>query len=327
MPRRSLRLREAGYYTGDRSPVVSYKENLQRVFYGKRRRRSGPHNENIVEDNHCVANDSRTADRLTVGTQVSWPCVHDSGSHQPTTNGTQGTGVKLTRLPTVCGFSAKKIGIFLLMFLLSCGFILTNLKLRVTHQELLSLKQQLDMFVPLADMIPNFALESQGARVIQHLSSQSYWPGEDPGLIWRWMFNCWCSPTAQRRVIQGDSALRPGQCWCFAGEQGHLVVSLSHPVSVTHVTLGHISKSQSPDGNIESAPREFSIYGSMSKDEAGTYLGTLVYDPDGARFQTFSLSNPDNSVFRYVKLQTETNWGNVDYTCLYSFRVHGELPP
>lgn len=37
----------------------------------------------------------------------------------------------------------------------------------------------------------------------------------------------------------------------------HLFMSLSHPVSITHVTLSHITKSQSPNGHISSAPWEF----------------------------------------------------------------------
>ncbi|KAI3365392.1 hypothetical protein L3Q82_010480, partial [Scortum barcoo] len=60
-------------------------------------------------------------------------------------------------------------------------------------------------------------------------------------------------------------------------------------------------------------------------------LGTLVYDQEGTPYQTFELpvstiKNADKAVFRYVKLKIESNWGNTDYTCLYSFRVHGELP-
>ncbi|KAA8581132.1 hypothetical protein FQN60_002713 [Etheostoma spectabile] len=123
----------------------------------------------------------------------------------------------------------------------------------------------------------------------------------------------------------GQSSLLPGQCWPFSGDQGHLSVSLSHPVSITSVTLGHITKSQSPSESIASAPRTFSIYGMRTATEEGRYLGTLVYDQDGAAFQTFKLPNPDRGVFRYVKLQIDSNWGNTDYTCLYSFRVHGKI--
>lgn len=59
---------------------------------------------------------------------------------------------------------------------------------------------------------------------------------------------------------QGHSSLHPGQSWCFSGARGHLFISLSHSVCITHVTLGHITKSQSPDRYITSAPRNFSVY-------------------------------------------------------------------
>lgn len=60
--------------------------------------------------------------------------------------------------------------------------------------------------------------------------------------------------------FQEQYPLHPGNCWCFSGSEGHLVISLAQPASVSHVTLGHISKSQSPTGNTLSAPRKFSVY-------------------------------------------------------------------
>lgn len=59
---------------------------------------------------------------------------------------------------------------------------------------------------------------------------------------------------------QAHSPLVPGDCWAFAGHHGQLVIALSHQVKLSHVTLGHISKSVSPTGTISSAPKEFSIY-------------------------------------------------------------------
>ncbi|XP_051273908.1 SUN domain-containing protein 3-like [Dicentrarchus labrax] len=193
------------------------------------------------------------------------------------------------------------------------------------QQEMQLLRQRMNTFAPLADTTPNFALESQGARVKHYLSSDSYWPQEDVGIMWNRIFYWWYSAKAQRHVIQGYSSLKPGKCWSFAGERGHLFISLSHPIFITNVTLGHITKSQCPHGYIASAPREFSIYGMRNTDEEGTFLGQQVYDQDGEAFQTFALPNPDIGVFSHVKLQIENNWGNVDHTCVYSFRVHGKL--
>lgn len=59
---------------------------------------------------------------------------------------------------------------------------------------------------------------------------------------------------------QAHSPLVPGDCWAFAGQHGQLVIALSHQIKLSHVTLGHISKSFSPTGTISSAPKEFSIF-------------------------------------------------------------------
>lgn len=62
------------------------------------------------------------------------------------------------------------------------------------------------------------------------------------------------------RLRQAHSPLVPGDCWAFAGQHGQLVIALSHQIKLSHVTLGHISKSVSPTGTISSAPKEFSIF-------------------------------------------------------------------
>lgn len=116
---------------------------------------------------------------------------------------------------------------------------------------------------------------------------------------------------------QEQTPLHPGNCWCFSGGEGHLVISLAQPAAVSHVTLGHISKSQSPTGNTSSAPRKFSVYvrktnvkllrrgdlwtqthtslflprlqGLWNTKDPGVYLGTVTYNIDGPSFQTSRL--------------------------------------
>ncbi|XP_053186611.1 SUN domain-containing protein 3-like, partial [Scomber japonicus] len=99
-----------------------------------------------------------------------------------------------------------------------------------------------------------------------------------------------------------------------------------HPVTITHVTLGHISSRQSIAGFTYSAPREFSVYGIQTVNGGTTRLGTFVYDPNGESLQTFKLPGHTMGVFRFVKLQIESNWGHPEYTCVYNFRVHGTIP-
>lgn len=59
---------------------------------------------------------------------------------------------------------------------------------------------------------------------------------------------------------QPGSPLVPGRCWPFDGDRGHLHIQLSDSITISHVTLGHIGKTQSITGYISSAPRGFSVY-------------------------------------------------------------------
>ncbi|XP_034050621.1 SUN domain-containing protein 1-like [Thalassophryne amazonica] len=193
------------------------------------------------------------------------------------------------------------------------------------QEEFQATKKLVKAVAPVADSMPNFALESQGARVLHHRSSATLGP-QSHKRMWEMFQNHWDPHTKQQHVIEGKSSLYPGDCWAFAGEVGHLFIALSHPVHITHVTLGHITRSQSLIGDIPSAPRQFSIYGMRTQDEKGTHLGRFVYDRNGESFQTFDLPEPSKDhIIRYVKLQIEENWGNIDFTCLYDFRVHGKL--
>lgn len=181
-----------------------------------------------------------------------------------------------------------------------------------------------------------------GAKIIHGSSSETYLPTENSGIlsgITSFLF----SSNLRRVVIQvrrsltfhhlqlepkvlnmvavhfsqEQTPLHPGNCWCFSGGEGHLVISLAQPAAVSHVTLGHISKSQSPTGNTSSAPRKFSVYvrkthskllrwedlwtqnhaslfhpvlqGLWNTKDPGIYLGTVTYNIDGPSFQTSRL--------------------------------------
>ncbi|XP_034008167.1 SUN domain-containing protein 3-like [Trematomus bernacchii] len=201
---------------------------------------------------------------------------------------------------------------------------MTNFKGQVNtlSEEILRLNKVLNSLQPVADTMPNFALESQQARVLLDQSSQTYSKRRSCA----YLFGMFCKrPVHPRTVLQGGSPPAVGRCWPFEGGRGHLFIALSHPVYISHVTLGHISKNLSPTGIIPSAPKTFSVYGMNTLDDKGTYLGTFLYDQDGDATQTFELPDHGKVVFKYVKLQVESNWGHPDYTCLYNFRVHGKL--
>nr|XP_023670343.1 SUN domain-containing protein 2 [Paramormyrops kingsleyae] len=168
----------------------------------------------------------------------------------------------------------------------------------------------------------DYALESSGASVLNTRCSATY--HTRTACVSLFGVPLWYHSESPRTVIQPD--LYPGKCWAFQGSEGFLVIALSYPVHITHVTLEHLPKVLSPTGHIDSAPRDFSVYGITSETEEGTLLGKFTYDQDGEPIQTFKLPKPVEKVYRMVELRILTNWGHPEYTCVYRFRVHGKHP-
>lgn len=176
---------------------------------------------------------------------------------------------------------------------------------------------------PLADKMADFALESQGASVVSTRCSETY--RIRSACVTLFGFPLWYPSESPRTVIQGHPVLLPGKCWAFHGVQGILVISLSHPIRISHVTLDHLPRSNSPTGRIDSAPKDFEVYGMENETEEGTLLGTFTYREDGESTQTFSLLRATDVTYQLVELRVLSNWGHTEYTCLYRFRVHGQL--
>ncbi|KAL2078470.1 hypothetical protein ACEWY4_026155 [Coilia grayii] len=171
----------------------------------------------------------------------------------------------------------------------------------------------------------DYALESLGASVIESQSSETYSTRSTCTSLFG--IPLWYISGSPRTVIQPE--VHPGKCWAFRGSQGFVTVALSHPVRVTHVTLEHIPKSLSPTGRIDSAPREFAVYGlsGSGEQEEGHILGRFTYDSDGEPIQTFQLPDSVKDVYRAVQLRVLSNWGHPEYSCVYRFRVHGQPLP
>ncbi|XP_041755317.2 SUN domain-containing protein 2-like [Coregonus clupeaformis] len=174
---------------------------------------------------------------------------------------------------------------------------------------------------PLADRLPDFALESQGGSIVTSRCSETYHTRS--ACVSFLGIPLWYPEETPRTVIQGQQVL-PGKCWPFPGAQGTMTIALSHPIHVTHVSLEHLSTAVSPNGRIDSAPKDFAVYGMSTVSEEGTLLGMFTYDQAGDPLQTFKLPNP-TAVYRYVELHVLSNWGHQDYTCVYRFRVHGKM--
>jgi SUN domain-containing protein 1/2 len=82
----------------------------------------------------------------------------------------------------------------------------------------------------------------------------------------------------------------------------------------------------SPDHSIASAPKAFSVYGLHSLDEEEPrLLGSFVYSDNNQPVQTFPLEDV-GTTYELIELRVLSNHGHQVYTCLYRFRVHGDLP-
>ncbi|XP_071105712.1 uncharacterized protein [Haliotis cracherodii] len=166
----------------------------------------------------------------------------------------------------------------------------------------------------------DYALESAGGSVVSVRCSETYY--RKTALVSVFGIPLWYTTNSARTVIQPD--VHPGQCWAFKGARGFLVIQLAFPIKPSGFTLEHIPKALSPTGNIDSAPREFGVYGLSSEtDKVGVSLGNYTYSDSGKPIQYFPIQATTGEFFSFVELKILGNHGNPEYTCLYRFRVHG----
>uniref|UniRef100_A0A8C6X689 Sad1 and UNC84 domain containing 2 n=1 Tax=Naja naja TaxID=35670 RepID=A0A8C6X689_NAJNA len=163
----------------------------------------------------------------------------------------------------------------------------------------------------------DYALESGGASVISTRCSETY--ETKTALLSLFGIPLWYHSQSPRVILQPD--VNPGNCWAFQGSQGFAVIRLSSRIHPTAVTLEHISKSLSPSGTIPSAPKDITIFVKDEGHQEGVLLGKFTYNQDEDPIQTFHFQ----AAFQLVELRVLSNWGHPEYTCIYRFRVHGEL--
>jgi len=78
------------------------------------------------------------------------------------------------------------------------------------------------------------------------------------------MYSSYC-PACIFDVILFQPEVHPGQCWAFRGTQGFIVIQTSRRISATGFTLEHIPKLLAPSGEIDSAPKDFTVIVSIEK--------------------------------------------------------------
>uniref|UniRef100_A0A1B0D740 Uncharacterized protein n=1 Tax=Phlebotomus papatasi TaxID=29031 RepID=A0A1B0D740_PHLPP len=97
--------------------------------------------------------------------------------------------------------------------------------------------------------------------------------------------------------------------------------------------MEHIPKSLAPNGQIDSAPKGFSVWGLVDEsDQEPLLFGKYIFEDNGRSLQYFPVQNDAlTRLHQVIELRIESNHDNPSYTCLYRFRLIDQrlrdLPP
>lgn len=172
--------------------------------------------------------------------------------------------------------------------------------------------------------LPDFALQSTGARIDIDRTSSSYYKLVDSSFLG------YLQSFIQKRkygshpsvVLQPDNSL--GNCWAFPGSHGNLTVRLPYTIYQDKFSLDHVSDKVA--FNISSAPKDFKVWGIDDLTGTAHLFGQYQYQIPGKQVQTFSVQNKATKPYSLVTLEVISNYDHKDYTCIYRFRVHGQFP-
>ncbi|XP_023943723.2 klaroid protein [Bicyclus anynana] len=175
----------------------------------------------------------------------------------------------------------------------------------------------------------DYALESAGGQVVSTKCTELYQIKTKQysilGLPVWWVY------TSPRYALTPGAM--PAECWAFQGFPGYLVIRTYAIIEVTGFSLEHMSRLLAAEGKIESAPKNFSVYGLHEELDTEPHLfGEYMYDANNTAIQYFPVQYPKTMniggveypvAYDIIELRVESNHGNPTYTCVYRFRVHG----
>nr|CAD7451889.1 unnamed protein product [Timema tahoe] len=170
----------------------------------------------------------------------------------------------------------------------------------------------------------DYALESSGGSILSTRCTEVYF--SDTSRVY--VFNIpvpFLSSTNSPSVII-KPGMSPGECWAFRGSQGSVVIQLAALIHISSFTMEHIPRSLAIQGRIDSAPKDFSVWGlSHENDMDPLKLGAYMYLQNSTSLQFFNVQSTNTPPFNIVELKVDSNHGHLEYTCLYRFRVHGSF--
>ncbi|XP_058809022.1 klaroid protein-like isoform X2 [Phymastichus coffea] len=170
----------------------------------------------------------------------------------------------------------------------------------------------------------DYALESAGGQVISTRCTQLYNIHSRAFKILG--MTLYYESNNPRTVIQGNT-LQPGMCWAFQDFPGYLLIKLRSTIYVTGFTIEHAPRSNLPNGEMKSAPKLFNVWGLRDEnDMEPVKFGEYNFLESDESLQYFPVQNKSiTSPYGFVELRIHSNHGQLEYTCLYRFRVHGVI--
>lgn len=169
----------------------------------------------------------------------------------------------------------------------------------------------------------DYALEANGGKIVDTRCTE--YTDEPPQNVVKF-FGIPIVHMSKQPNIMIKHGRMPGQCFPFKGDRGSVIIRLAVPVVPTEFVLEHLSKRISVLGHINSAPKNFTVYALKDKTDKGVVIGRYMYDAEnGPALQRFKPQIQKPSVIEYIELEVTSNWGNPAYTCIYRFRVHGDM--
>ncbi|XP_051157448.1 uncharacterized protein LOC127279253 isoform X2 [Leptopilina boulardi] len=170
----------------------------------------------------------------------------------------------------------------------------------------------------------DYALESAGGQVISTRCTQGY--NVKTRAYKLFGLTLYYESNDPRTVIQGNT-LQPGACWAFQDFPGYLLIKLRNFIYVTGFTLEHVPKSILPNGDMRSAPRKFNVWGLKHENDLEPVMfGEYEFLDTEDNLQYFPVQNMTiKTTYDLVELRIHSNHGQLEYTCLYRFRVHGRI--
>ncbi|CAM9504762.1 unnamed protein product [Chrysoparadoxa australica] len=197
----------------------------------------------------------------------------------------------------------------------------------------LRLAQELEVQAAGGVPMPDYAAIKAGATVVRHEGLTSPSMADDALGAVDWALH---KLRAHERTwgdgpeVALSHRAQYGNCWAVSGDQVKLTVQLAVQVVPSHITIEHFPIELLDNGG-SSAPQSFHVEGWVGDPRDGLIHpfrlldGEYSLEEGRGSIQTFPVTRRGGRGVSFVTLTIESNQGNEDFTCLYGFRVHGDV--